>query len=209
MGGISYFLFFSGVFRIEKISVSGGEKISEENIKTLIHKGNIFLADTEEIEKNILSNFPQIGKVEIHRNFPDALDVLVMERMPAALWCDEARCFLADNEGVVFEESAPETDLIKITGTKEMLNKEKISQIMEIRDRVKDNLGITITRAFIATEERLNVKTSEGWEVYFNLKKDFDWQITELSLVLEKQISPEKRKKLEYIDLRFSRVFYK
>jgi len=55
----------------------------------------------------------------------------------------------------------------------------------------------------------LDAETTEGWTVRFNLKGDLDWQVTELRLALEKQISPEKRKSLEYIDLRFSRVYYK
>lgn len=207
--GIVYFLFFSGIFQIEKIIVSGGEKVSEESVKAFIPRENIFLIDVKEIEKNILNNFPQIGKVEIHRSFPDALNVLATERLPVALWCQEPRCFLVDNEGVIFEGSASETDLIKITGPKEILDKEKISQIMGIKEKLEDGLGVTTTQAFISTEGRLNIKTSEGWEAYFNLKGDLDWQIQELSLVLEKQISPIKRKILEYIDLRFSRVFYK
>ena len=67
----------------------------------------------------------------------------------------------------------------------------------------------TTTGAVIVSEERLNVKTSEGWEIYFNTADDLDWQVQELALVLEKQITPEKRRNLEYIDLRFSRVYYK
>ena len=59
------------------------------------------------------------------------------------------------------------------------------------------------------SEKRLNTKTSEGWEIYFNLKGDLNWQITELGLVSEKQIPLEDRGELEYIDLRFSRVYYK
>lgn len=210
IGGISYFLFFSGFLQIEKITVSGVEKISEEDIKAFIPGGNIFLVDTEEAEKDILNNFLQIGGVEIRRSFPDALNVSVTERMPSALWCEGKNCFSVDREGVIFEEAASlETDLVRIAGPKEMLDKEKISQILEIGNKMKDDLGITAAQAFIATEGRLNVETSEGWEIYFNLQGNLDWQITELGLVLEKQISPEKRKKLEYIDLRFSRVFYK
>lgn len=207
--GISYFLFFSGIFQIGKIIITGEKKVSKEAIESLVHRQNIFLIDTPKIKKDILDNFPQIAEVEINRSFPDSLNILVAERLAIAVWCEGERCFLVDSEGVNFEESPVEISLLKITGAKELLNKEKISQILEIKDKLKNSLGITTTQAFIATEERLNVKTSEGWEIYFNLKGDLNWQITELGLVLEKQIFPPKRKNLEYIDLRFSRVFYK
>lgn len=209
VGGISYFLFFSEIFQIKKIAVSGEVGIYEENIKALVYPKNIFLINTGEIEKNILSNFSKIGKVEIYRSLPDALDILITERTPIALWCEQDHCFFADKEGVIFGENPPETDLIKIMGPKEMLNKEKISQILDIQRKLKENPQVTATQALIASEERLNIGTSEGWEIYFNSKGNLDWQVQELALVLEKQITPAKRKNLEYIDLRFSRVFYK
>lgn len=205
---ILYFLFFSGIFQIEKVIITGGKVVSEENIKTLIPKKNIFLIDTQKIEKNILNGFSQIAEIEIHRGFPDALNILVIERSAVALWCEED-CFLADHEGVIIGKAPPESDLTRIYGAKEMLNKEKIASILEIQRALSEDFGVTTTQAVIVSERRLDVKTSEGWEAYFDSEGDLAWQLQELGLVLEKQITPEKRKKLEYIDLRFSRVFYK
>ena len=72
-----------------------------------------------------------------------------------------------------------------------------------------NNLKIPIAELFLISEERINIQTSDGWTVYFNPKGDISWQITELSLVLAKQIPPEKRGELDYIDLRFSRIYFK
>jgi len=63
--------------------------------------------------------------------------------------------------------------------------------------------NLKILEVSIISEERLNAKTSEGWEIYFNLEGDINWQLTKLGAVLEKEIPPEKRENLEYIDLRF------
>lgn len=210
IGGISYFLFFSGIFQIEKVIVTGESKVSKEAIESLVSPQNIFLIDISKIRKDILDRFPQIAKAEIHRGFPGTLNISVRERLAVASWCDgENNCFLVDNEGVIFGEAPAETNLVKIAGAREMLGKEKIAKILEIQGKLKDDLGITTTQALIAPEERLNIETSEGWEIYFKSDGDIDWQLQELGLVLEKQITPAKRKKLEYIDLRFSRIFYK
>lgn len=216
----SYFLFFSEIFQVEKIVVTGDEKVPTEDMKSLIEKNlenkiiflktkSIFLLDLAKIEKDILGNFPQIAELELHRGFPDALNIIVIERLGVAQWCKDDKCFVIDKEGITFEEVSTETDLIKISGPKEMLKKEKIAQILEIQAKLKEQVGITTTQAIIDSEERLNIETFEGWEIYFNLKGDLNWQIQELGLVLEKQVPPEKRKKLEYVDLRFSRVYYK
>lgn len=218
LGALLYFLFFSDFFRIEMVTVSGQAKVSEEEIKSFVPKRNIFLIDTKEIRKDILDSFPQIAEVEIGRGFPDAINILVIERSGLAVWFQEDKYFLFDNEGVIFEEIQPEPDSVKIIDERraeifdlgeKVIEKELLSQILEIRSKVRENLKILILEARIISDERLNAKTSEGWEIYFNLRGDLDWQIQELSLVLEKQISPERRGRLEYIDLRFSRVYYK
>ena len=211
---VSYFLFFSNIFQIQKIIITEGEGIGEENLKTFIPQNNIFLVDAQKIREDILDNFPQIAEVEIHRGFPDTLNILITERLAVAVWCEAEteKCFLMDKEGVIFGEVLIPSEvegLSKIVGAKEALGKEKISQILDIQTKLKESFNITSTQAFIASEERLNIKTSEGWEIYFNLKGNLDWQLQELGLVLEKQIPLEKKRILEYIDLRFSRVFYR
>jgi len=55
----------------------------------------------------------------------------------------------------------------------------------------------------------LDVKTAEGWEIYFNLEENLSWQLTQLYLLLERKISPEERRTLQYIDLRFNKIYYK
>ncbi len=62
---------------------------------------------------------------------------------------------------------------------------------------------------FFENELRLNAKTSENWSAYFDLKENLDWQLVKLELLLKKELSSDKRAGLEYIDLRFSKVYYR
>ena len=148
----------------------------------------------------------------------------------AVKWCIENKCFLIDNNGIIFEEifenysELPTIKSFNANGKfalpadatalqaglgQEVVEKETLSKVLQIISKLKQNLEIQIKLADIVSKERLNIKTSENWEIYFNLLGDIDWQITELGLILEKEIDSEKRQKLEYIDLRFNRVFYK
>ncbi len=90
-----------------------------------------------------------------------------------------------------------------------VIEKEKLTQILEIISKLKQDLKISCDLAEIVSGERLNVKTNEGWEIYFNPTEDINWQITELDLLLQNKIPSERREILEYIDLRFSRVYYR
>lgn len=229
VGAFFYFLFFSETFQIKRIIITGEEKVSKEGLKLLIEKKleneilffktkSIFLINSNEIKNDILDNFPQIAEVEVSRGLPDALNIVAIERSGLAVWCQGDRCFLVDNGGVIFEESSPETDLPKILDRQDIdsfnlgekvIEENILASIFDIKKQLKGNLKINIEEFIIPNLGRLNVKITEGWEVYFNLKEDIGWQLTKLNLVLEEEIPPEKRGDLEYIDLRFTRVFYK
>ncbi|MCK4781527.1 FtsQ-type POTRA domain-containing protein [Candidatus Parcubacteria bacterium] len=220
--GFFYLICFSSIFQVRKIVITGEEKVSTQDIKDLVEKevGSIFLAKPNKIEKMILNDFPQIAEIEIKRGFPDALDIIITERVGVATWCQEQDCFLFDNQGIIFQKMAENGlgPFLKIRGLeriedvklgKQVIEKEPLSQILEVETKIKKESKVDLEEVLIVSDKRLNFKTLEKWEIYFNLEKNIDWQITELSLVLEQEIPKEQRKNLEYIDLRFSKVYYK
>jgi cell division septal protein FtsQ len=226
VGAVFYFLFLSETFQAEKIVVAGQEKASKEEIERIMEgklENRIFFFPTRSIfsvclieaKEEILSTFPQIAEVEIKRSFPDVLNVLVKERSGSAVWCQKDKCFLLDNEGIIFEETSPETDLVKIINQQnvgylllgeKVIDKDSLSRILSIASELKDNLEIPIKEFIISAREELTVLTIEGWQIYFNLEEDLEWQLTKLNVVLEEKVPPESRKDLEYIDVRFGNL---
>jgi len=219
-----YFLFFSGFFQVEKIIVTGEEKVAKEDIKLLVEEKlekkilffktkSIFFIDTQNIKKDILNSFPNISEVGISRGFPDTLNIVVVERFGLTVWCQGDQCFLLDNEGVIFEEifdTDPKAfqikNLAQVPELKlgdKVIEKEKLNQILDIESRLRNNLKIPVIAVTLVSEERLNIEISEGWEIYFNPQGDIEWQLAKLKAVLEEEILPENRKNLEYIELRF------
>ena len=194
------------------------EVASNRNILFLKTK-SIFLFDSKTVVKDILKDIPQLEKVEIQKKFfNQTLTISLNKKRGVALWCREERCFLLDKEGIIFEENSSEKGLIKIENLEfadelvlgeSVIEKAKLAQIMAIKSKLAEVAKISASKAVLVSLERLNIQISEGWEIYFNLKGDLDWQIQELNVVLEKQISSTKRRNLQYIDLRFSRVYYK
>ena len=69
-----------------------------------------------------------------------------------------------------------------------------------------ENLSIKTKEIIIVSDERINVTTIDDWDIYFDQKKDLDWQITKLKVNLEKNIPPERKGELEYIELRFGNL---
>ncbi len=213
---LSYFLFFHSFFKIDKIEIFGNEKLKTEQIESLIEKDkNIFLFNIDKNKKKILENFPEITEILLEKDFPRSIKIQVEERKPVAVFCQNEECFFIDKAGIIYEKT-DRTKTLRIenlTLGKELklgdraVEKEQLSQILKIETKLKQDLEIQIELAEIVSDRRLNIKTSEGWEIYFNLQEDIDWQLTELALILKEKISPEKRGEIKYIDLRFEKVF--
>lgn len=223
LGAIFYFFIFSSFFQIEKIIISGNDKVSKDQIEYTIEKNlgkkvlffptrSIFLVSLNKIKKDVLNNFPQIAILDIDRGFPDTLNVIIVERLAVANFCKSDNCFLLDKEGIIFEETQLDTELVKIIREKEndssivlgrqVIAKEYLGKILRIQRNISEEFEFG-TKEFIILNERLNVKTDGDWEIYFDPQEDLNWQLTKLTFVLKEKILPENRKDLEYIELRF------
>ena len=226
-----YIVIFSQIFQIKHIHISNAQRISEQEVQDIV-KGdiqnkvwfwetrNILLIDTNKIQEDILNNFPEIIEVNVSKKFPDALNVDVNERNQSAvlIWLDKQ--FFIDNQGVVFEQVFDideNFDALKIKTCflhsepklgDEVIEPETLSKIFIIETKLRKN-QIPIEIMEIVSNSRINVKTQEGWEIYFNTNSDVALKAGELEMVLKEKISPESRGNLEYIDLRFDKIFYK
>ncbi|MBU4204579.1 FtsQ-type POTRA domain-containing protein [Patescibacteria group bacterium] len=226
-----YFLIFFKPLQINKIIISGNEKVQIKEIETLIAGNikqrlwfatsqNILLVSTARINKSITERYPVIDSLKVQKKLPNTLVINIEERKPFAVFYYNEEYFLIDEKGVVFEKTSAnvggffivrQTGEIKevILGT-EIVKKEVMEKIAKIKRGLEERSQIDIKEVDIASGERLNVKTSEGWDAYFNLTTDIDLQIEKLNLLLENELPKENRAGLQYIDLRFKdRVYYK
>lgn len=125
-------------------------------------------------------------------------------------------CFFVDKEGVVFAY-APKTRGGLILVLKEAT--ENIPALGEMRVdpaflvslmEIKEELAVGIEEFQLRSSEDFRMKTVEGWEVLLAPDRPLEGQVLVLREVLRKEISVEKRKTLEYIDLRVpNRAYYK
>lgn len=214
----------------EKVATSDIEALVSEKIKKQIlflNSESIFLISPTIISNTIMDSFPDINSVEVHRRLANTLVVNIKERVPLIIFCGSIstseKCFFIDETGVAFEEAtaifsdfpvvfispklASEGGRQEIVLGKGAVKRDIVGFIIKIKKNLKDNFGVGIKEANIVSDERMNVLTSEGWNVYFNLTSDVDLQIAKLKLLLEKEIPQESRGALDYIDLRFGRAY--
>ena len=231
LGFVGYGIVFSSVFQIREIQVVGSKKIPPEDLKDIVQNvihhqivfwesQSIFLADVASIRERITQELVHIATVSATRKFPNSIIVQVQERKSVGIWCEGEKCFHIDREGIAFEqgEANQEKVLVVSEGTPknislgdQVLEKQHLRSILEIAGEFERNLEISIERFLVPAEmDKLTVRTTEGWEVYFDLQGDVTDQIFNFGLVLKEQIQEEGTKNLEYVDVRFgNRVYYK
>ena len=89
-----------------------------------------------------------------------------------------------------------------------MVKRELLEKSLYLDEELKKKVAIKILRCFVS-DSKIQAETEMGWNLIFNPHVDTDEQVEDLILVLEKQVSEEDREKIDYIDLRFDKIFYK
>ena len=163
-----------------------------------------------------MEKIPAIEEIVFKRNLPDNLTVKIVEKKAIGkYYARNGQYYSLDKNGVIFEIAEPEQDDLIVSSRdpisvnlgQKVLKKENLEMILKIQNKIEKDLKIDI-KEFVVESEKLTVKISEEWEVYFPLE-EINLCLTKLQLLLEKAIASEKRKNLEYIDLRFTKAYYK
>lgn len=233
IAGVYFFLFYPGV-QIKNIIISGNQRVATNDIENFISADisnkilgiaglqivskSIFLMNNSRLSEAIVNKFPTIESVEITKNFFKTIIFKVNERISTSIFCpsldgEKSNCYLMDSSGTVFESvrALPENMLV----VRKLINKqifigEKVVQqsiidlILKVEKNLRDSFKINLSEALIASSARLNLKTSENWQIYLNLNENYniESQLLRLNLLLNGGISANERKNLRYIDLR-------
>lgn len=221
-----YFFVFSSVFFIKEIKILGNEKISKEEIMPLINaqidkkifsipSKSIFIVNSAEIRRELMERFPNIYNVEVKKRISLALEVKIKERLPNIPWCQNEICFYIDEEGIILGEIVKNENTFlsldlqrdKIFLGEKIIDKKSISFVNEIKKELKNGINYFL---LLEDEKRINVFMEEDWVAYFSLEENILRQAENLKIVLAEKIPEEKRKDLEYVDLRFkNRAYFK
>jgi cell division septal protein FtsQ len=206
--GLIYLFFLSSVFKVKNIEVFGVERIPEKEIEGIVSSktaSNIFLANLANTKNYLIQTYPEIARVDIKRILPKTISVNIEERKPAAVLNNT---YTLDKEGVAFEKS-PNDSLPQITDKSvgDIMLGDKAVSIMDIILNITKK--IDTKEVVLVSDKRLDIKTTDGISVYFSLEKDIDWQIEQLQVLLQEEISSAQRKNIEHIDLRYDKIFVK
>lgn len=212
-----YLFYFSSFFQVEQIEINA-QNLQIDDLKNKLGEGlkfsinffgkeisteSIFLP-LKPIISELKTSFPEIENINFKRKIPNILTLEIKERDPLAFWCqsleEKKDCSFVDKNSVFFQSNDFDgKDLIKIEG-----EKKDVKEIVKAIQLIKEKKDKSINEdKFVIFEDKLIMKISSGPQVFFDIKKNLDWQVEKLNILLKEKFSIDEIKNLKYIDLRF------
>ncbi len=227
-----YVLFWSSLFKITEPIVVGNSRVSTDFIQEQINShisGNLFgifprrailSINRQAITASILNASSAIETVDVRKELPNILKVVISEREPLAIWSAAGQFYFVDDRGIAYDEimrsesrdaSVPvivdEHNKATVEGDR-VMTKETLDFVISTYSAFStvEDLSINFFIAPSRLAPDLTLVTNEGWKVLFDTSRDGESQIKILREVLEREV--EDTNTLEYIDLRIpGRVF--
>mgnify|MGYP001593451666 CR=1 FL=1 len=229
---VIYFLTISKVFLINKVQMNAGnpqevtdvlERLNNQRIY-LIPKSHILLLTQKKLLAELQKEFPRIKSVTHYKRIlPNRIEIGLKERESIYIWKSGDNYYLMDQDGVIFQKITnftPET-FPQILITDQTAEVPTVGQALDVRDALnftgqlnqhwpKEIRDIGFVGIIIPAQKSLDifVKTSVGFQVYFDLKRSAAVQLANLRLILNQEIKPETYTGLSYVDLRLQNIAY-
>lgn len=225
--GLFYLIFLSPLFKIEKIELSEIKyqeraKILREtnNFKDSFFLNNNLIAISGSSLEKKLRVLPGIKSVNISKKYPNTLVINIIERAPALVWQSLDHKYLVDDTGMIWADYEEKyKDIPIVIDTKNLpteIGKKPVSSefskfVTALNIDFYNITGAKITKMEVVdTTTELKVYSDSTWYAYFDTTRTAKNELLNLNRVLGEIKKTNKKKSLEYVDLRINdKVFYK
>ena len=217
--------FFSGPKPILKNSNYLSHPTLTHQHQNLLSTKSIFFVNTSDLENLIKNKYSTIKVVHSWKILPNTLVFQLQKKAPQAVCClgECSHCFLLDTNGNVLRNVTSSMSkyfglpLILFSSTtkaeiskkkQEIISTQALKSILDINKAMRE-IDIKIKK-FVLSPTKITADVKEGWKIYFQRNpQSIPLEILKLKMVLNKLLPPQKRRNLQYIDLRFTKVYYK
>ncbi|MBU0981696.1 hypothetical protein KKC94_03295 [Patescibacteria group bacterium] len=220
----SYFLFFTSYFEIQKIQIDSTEETLDEEatVNTYLQDylgANILFFQTSKHEKVLLSDFPYLENLKLHRTLPGTIKVSLTPHPQVAnikiIQPGQDAYYLIINDlGFVSSlgvsnETLP-TIAMNVTSIDDeidfdaqIISQEMLEKLLEVSKSYEGKFNMNISETIYLRQAReVHLYTERDFYVWLDLTQDIDEQMTKLKKAMTKLNIYEAN--LEYIDLRIS-----
>lgn len=193
--GAAIYFFNSDYFKVKRVNIYGARHISKGNIdkaRGMFIGKNIFRIPIRDV-KGIFLSSPWVKDVKIYRDWPDSVNVKVIERKPIASITDGIQYFLVSDDGVVLEVTDTAPDLIQIADLPvkklrpgEKVKTDEFTEAMKIFVNLPPFLKKKVSIISAPSVERI-ILYMGGVEVLYGMAEHFEEKNAVLEQILRKE----------------------
>ncbi|MBI2448599.1 FtsQ-type POTRA domain-containing protein [Candidatus Microgenomates bacterium] len=197
---IIYFVLFSSIFQIKKITVSGNQVLLEDDVVSFlkdrnIEKKNIFLLNSSQLKGILKDYYRRIEDVRVYRVLPSKIKIKISEKPSAIIWRTGESRYLLDMNGFVLgqpEEGTPMpevTDLaaLPVGDGARVVTRTFIDFVNTVDESLKKRFGLGVVGYSInQTTFELKTHINSGFYLLFDTLADPSEQLEKLTKVYEK-----------------------
>jgi cell division protein FtsQ len=180
LGVAIYLVWTLPYFHATWATVTGNSRLTVEEINTAlgISGRSIFMIQPEEVETNLLMNYPELAAVKVSVYLPNYVYVNVVERQPVILWQQGEGYTWIDSEGIAFRPRGAVAGLVPVLGLETppagtakaddplspppYISKELVDAILVLAPNVPPGAMMTYD-----PHEGLGWTDNRGWKVFF------------------------------------------
>lgn len=224
-----WLIFFSTLFKINKIEVTGVEDNTAKDVlalarglaeNRLVGKNNLILYDKSELSR-ILNEKYYLENLTIKKRLGHTLKINLLQKQQAAVWHEDDKYYYIDGAGKIINQvdslninrdSYPLienlTD-IKMEERQANIGKPTIDYIINLFNEFTDQKHNFDIERFIVDKDVHTVKMAVlgGPKIYFNIERAMGEQAAKLDLIIKERLGDNFKTK-EYIDLRYGNNIY-
>lgn len=228
--GLAYLLFISPYFLVYQVTVSGNEQVQTAQIEQVfkdetasrwifIPKNHLVLLSKSAMQETLTGKLPLLKEIKTYKRvWPNRIEFEIIERHPGFALTVDSKIYLIDDEGLVVKEIPDAQGLPAVfdqvsepVQVGERLNNTKLvafilSAARQWPNKINPQLKEVKIPGKAATQAQF--MSAEGWGVFFDANRPAESQLSNLSLILARQIPANRRLQLAYIDLRFDKWAY-
>lgn len=236
IGLFVWLIFGTEIFHAQAITVLDARDDTTIAVETMVKEAlqaedrriwrySLFFVDLEGIERRILTTLPHVRSVDVRRQLPGTVKVIIQEKKPALLLLAYGKYYFVDDQGVAYEEARLDAlpGLIlptvknreqrgEVAVGRPVVNESFVGFVHEIQARLPEVVEAEVVEVLIPSlaAREVRFQLSNNWEIRFDVTRSAESQLQLIHDLIVGTLPLEEKRMIEYIDLRIpNRIYYK
>ncbi|QWC85613.1 FtsQ-type POTRA domain-containing protein [Nocardioidaceae bacterium] len=164
VGGVVWLFFFSTTFAATTVEVEGSAAVDDAAIRAAAEAplgGPLARVDLDAIEQRV-AELPALAEVRVSRGWPDAIRVVVTDRVPVAAIETNGRWRMVDADGFVWGRSATAPRNLPVVRAGGEVRQSAVAEAARVVTSLPGSLAQDVSEVQVRTIDQISLQIQDG-----------------------------------------------